>query len=64
MIFINHFWKKNVHWKTINSKKYLPDSVFYNLSNDTVYIIEKKYQAGTGSVDEKLQTCDFKKKSI
>ena len=54
--------KKNVVWKIINSKKYLPDSVFYNLLNNTVYIIEKKYQAGTGSVDEKLQTCDFKKK--
>ena len=24
-------------------------------------MIEKKYQAGAGSVDEKLQTCDFKK---
>ena len=30
--------------------------------NKTVYIIEKKFQAGSGSVDEKLQTCDFKKK--
>ena len=54
--------KKNVDWKIINSKKYLPDSVFYNISNKTVYIIEKKYQEGPGSVDEKLQTCDFKKK--
>jgi hypothetical protein len=32
------------------------------LVGKTVYIIEKKYQAGSGSVDEKLQTCDFKKK--
>ena len=40
----------------------MPDSVFYNISNKTVYIIEKKYQEGPGSVDEKLQTCDFKKK--
>ncbi len=54
--------KKNVDWKIINSKKYLPDSAFYNTSNKTVYIIEKKYQEGSGSVDEKLQTCDFKKK--
>ena len=53
--------KNEINWKTINSKKYLPDSVFYNYKNKTVYIIEKKYQAGSGSVDEKLQTCDFKK---
>lgn len=26
-----------------------------------MYIIEKKFQNGSGSVDEKLQTCDFKK---
>ncbi|MFL3012025.1 MAG: hypothetical protein ACJZ1Z_03535 [Acidimicrobiales bacterium] len=54
--------KKGVNWKEINSKQYLPDSIFYNHENRTVYVIEKKYQAGTGSVDEKLQTCDFKKK--
>ena len=53
--------KKGIDWKKINSKKYLPDSIFYNHSNQTVYVIEKKYQAGAGSVDEKLQTCDFKK---
>ena len=27
-----------------------------------MYIIEMKYQSQSGSVDEKLQTCDFKKK--
>jgi hypothetical protein len=32
------------------------------LVDKTIYIIEKKFQAGSGSVDEKLQTCDFKKK--
>lgn len=53
--------KNGINWETINSKKYLPDSVFVNHKNKTVYIIEKKYQAGSGSVDEKLQTCDFKK---
>ena len=54
--------ERKVNWKEINSKQYLPDSVFYNHENLTVYVIEKKYQAGSGSVDEKLQTCDFKKK--
>tara|TARA_B100000768_G_C11051024_1_gene278362 strand:- start:113 stop:646 length:534 start_codon:yes stop_codon:yes gene_type:complete len=61
--FYNLFLKKNnIDWKKINSKQYLPDSIFYNHSNQTIYVIEKKYQAGSGSVDEKLQTCNFKKK--
>ena len=29
--FYSHFLEKNkINWKKINSKKYLPDSVFYN----------------------------------
>ena len=38
-----------------------PDNVFINIKNKTAYIIEKKFQSGGGSVDEKLQTCDYKK---
>lgn len=53
---------KGVDFKKIISKKLLPDEAFYNISNNTVYIIEKKFQNGAGSVDEKIQTCDFKKK--
>lgn len=49
-----------IDYKKILSKKLLPDGAL--LVKDTMYIIEKKYQAGAGSVDEKLQTCDFKKK--
>ena len=58
------FFLKNeeVDWKKIVSKKYLPDAVLINKRNRTIYIIEKKFQSGSGSVDEKLQTCDFKKK--
>lgn len=44
----------------ILSKRLLPDGAL--LVGKTMYIIEKKYQSGPGSVDEKLQTCDFKKK--
>lgn len=46
----------------ILSKKLLPDDAIVNFKNSTVYILEKKFQHGSGSVDEKLQTCDFKKK--
>lgn len=49
-----------VNYKKHLSKKLLPDGAL--LVGKTVYIIEKKYQAASGSVDEKLQTCDFKKK--
>jgi len=49
-----------IEYKEILSKKLLPDGAL--LVGDSIYIIEKKYQAGSGSVDEKLQTCDFKKK--
>ncbi len=51
---------KGINYKTVLSKKLLPDGAL--LVGDTLYIVEKKYQAGAGSVDEKLQTCDFKKK--
>lgn len=51
---------KGINYKTVISKKLLPDGAL--LVENTLFIIEKKYQAGAGSVDEKLQTCDFKKK--
>lgn len=42
------------------SKRLKPDDAFYNNSNQTLYIIEKKYQEGKGSVDEKLLTSEYK----
>jgi hypothetical protein len=60
--YSNYLEKKGIKWRDIVSKKYLPDTIFVNIKNKTVYVIEKKYQEGSGSVDEKLQTCDFKKK--
>lgn len=54
------FDQKGVDHTKHLSKKLLPDEAI--LVGDTVYIIEKKFQSGSGSVDEKLQTCDFKLK--
>jgi len=51
-----------INYKDILSKKLLPDSVFVNVKNNTVYIIEKKFQKSEGSVDEKLQTGPYKKR--
>lgn len=53
---------EGVDWRNRISKRLLPDETLLNFTNNTVYIIEKKFQHGAGSVDEKLQTCDFKKK--
>ena len=46
---------------SVNSDTLLPDDAFINIINRTVYIIEKKFQSVAGSVDEKLQTCLYKK---
>ena len=51
-----------VDWKSIISKRLLPDDSIHVIINNTLFIIECKFQQVAGSVDEKLQTCDFKKK--
>jgi hypothetical protein len=38
-----------------------PDEAFINETCKIIYIIEKKFQQGSGSVDEKIQTGEFKK---
>ena len=53
---------RKVDWKSILSKKLLPDDSIYVICNNTFFVIECKFQKVAGSVDEKLQTCDFKKK--
>lgn len=51
-----------IQYENILSKKLLPDEAIYIKSTKRVYIIEKKFQNCAGSVDEKLQTCDFKRR--
>jgi hypothetical protein len=53
---------QGVDYKKIISKKLLPDEALYVIIKNTLFVIEMKYQEVAGSVDEKLQTCDFKKK--
>ena len=60
--FYKYLEKNDVNWKQIISNKILPDDAIYVIINNTLFIIEVKYQQVAGSVDEKLQTCDFKKK--
>lgn len=61
-LYKNFLEKQKIDYTKYNSKKWLPDEAFVNFKTKTVYIIEKKYQQTSGSVDEKLPNCDFKKK--
>ena len=58
-VFLEELEKKK---KKYLSKQLLPDDCIFVLHNNTLFIIECKFQQVKGSVDEKLQTCDFKKK--
>lgn len=61
-IYTSLLKKLNINWKMHISKKLLPDDSIFVIIKNTVFIIECKHQQVGGSVDEKLQTCDFKKK--
>jgi hypothetical protein len=52
----------NIEWKSLISKRLLPDDSIFVIIANTLFIIECKFQQVAGSVDEKLQTCDFKRK--
>jgi hypothetical protein len=54
--------ERGIDYRNHLSKKLLPDDAIYVIVNNTMFIIELKFQNIAGSVDEKLQTCDFKKK--
>ena len=60
--FYKLFLKKTMKTvrETIGGKALKPDTAFYNANNKTLYIIEKKFQKSKGSVDEKIQTCEYK----
>ena len=53
--------KSGVDHSKILSARLLPDEALYVPSRKRLHVIEKKYQEKSGSVDEKLQTCDYKK---
>ena len=60
--FYNYFLaSKGISQQDYTSKKWLPDECFVNDKSNCVYIIEKKFQNCSGSVDEKIPNCEFKK---
>ena len=61
--FYNIFLKElGINWETCISRRLFPDDCIFVLMKNTLFVIECKFQEVEGSVDEKLQTCDFKKK--
>lgn len=60
--FYRYLKSIGINWKDHISRQIFPDDSVYVIVNNTLFIIECKYQQTEGSVDEKLQTCDFKKK--
>lgn len=60
--FYSFLEEEGVDWRKRLSKKLLPDDALLVIVRETLFIIEVKYQQVEGSVDEKLQTCDFKRK--
>lgn len=61
-LYKNLLEPKGINYKEVISKKLLPDDAILILKDNTLFIIEIKFQEVAGSVDEKLQTCDFKNK--
>lgn len=61
-LYRNLLIPKGIDYKEYISNKMLPDDAILVYSTSTLFIIEKKFQSCNGSVDEKLQTCDFKKR--
>lgn len=61
-LYANLLKPMGVDYEKIISKRLLPDDAVLVLINKTLYIVEIKFQTVAGSVDEKLQTCDFKLK--
>jgi hypothetical protein len=60
--FYKYLTESGVDWRSILSKQLLPDDALLVIAHGSLFIIEVKYQQVAGSVDEKIQTCDFKRK--
>lgn len=51
-----------IDYRDFNSKQWQPDECFINFEHRVAFVIEKKFQNNSGSVDEKLPGCHFKKR--
>ena len=53
--------KNNIFWQDRISRELRPTEAIFVRGNDTVFIIVKRTQNKSGSTDEKLGACDFKR---
>ena len=60
--FYRYLKEEGINWRERISAQLIPDDAILVICRNTLFIIEVKYQQVAGSVDEKLQTCDFKRK--
>lgn len=60
--FFRFLARNGIDVSKLISKKLLSDDSVFVIIRETLFIIEMKTQNVSGSVDEKLQTCDFKRK--
>lgn len=60
--FYKFLEENGVDWKSIASSRLEPDEALLVIVRETLFIIEIKWQQRSGSTDEKLQTCDYKRK--
>jgi hypothetical protein len=61
-LYKKYLLPQNINHKDSISKRLLPDDTILVFEKKTLFVIEMKFQEVAGSVDEKLQTCDFKNK--
>lgn len=61
-LYVDYLVPNGVDYRTILSSKLLPDQALLVIDRKYLHVLELKHQHVGGSVDEKLQTCDFKKK--
>jgi len=61
-LYKNLLEPNKIDYSNIISKRLIPDDAVLILKDKILCIVEIKFQMGAGSVDEKLQTCDFKNK--
>jgi hypothetical protein len=62
--FLTWLDELEIEVSSVWSKTLVPDTVVFNYLLRTVYIVEMKTQNVSGSADEKLQTCVFKRKQF
>lgn len=61
--FYSNFLEPNgIYWETVISRQILPNEAIFVKDSNTVFIIEKRSQNESGSTDEKLGACAFKRK--